>query len=258
MNEITGKIVEPNIAIIQLNNPEKRNILNADFLKSIISHLDDFKNQSVRCAIITGEGNSFSAGYDISKLREGFSVTSKLSANKKSVLQQATETVESLPFPVIAMIRGFCIGAGFDLASSCDFRIATKSSRFGITPANIGLVYPSSGIKRVIRLVGETFARELFFTGNIFSAERMYERGFLNYIVDEDELYDFTLNFARDLLENSPTSIRYMKAEFSTLANLYEFNKELMSLTENSLNSKDIEEGMNAFFEKRKPAFKGD
>lgn len=257
MHELSSTIIDNAIALIQISH-EKKNILNPDILKRIISLLNGYTEKKIRCAILTGSGDSFSAGYEINRLEGDFSVKSDLSEKNKTVLQQSCEAVESLPYPVIAMIDGFCIGAGFELASCCDFRIASPESRFGITPAKIGLVYPSSGMKRVIRIVGETFARELFLTGRLFSAERMQQRGFLNYVVEKEKLYDFTLQLAGELRDNSPVSIQGMKKAFVALANIYEFSEELTALTEESLVQSDLREGVTAFYEKRKPLFTGE
>jgi enoyl-CoA hydratase len=257
MKELSSKIIDNTLALIQIRH-EKKNILNPDILKGIISLLNEYTAKKIRCAILTGSGDSFSAGYEINRLEGDFSVKSELSEKNKTFLQQSCEVVESLPYPVIAMIDGFCIGAGFELASCCDFRIASPESRFGITPAKIGLVYPSSGMKRVIRIVGETFARELFLTGKLFSAERMYQRGFLNYVVEKEKLYDFTLQLAGEIRVNSPVSVRGMKKAFAALANIYEFSEELTALTEESLVQNDLSEGVAAFYEKRKPVFTGE
>jgi len=257
MNALSSSIIESSIAVIRIEH-EKKNILNPDLLKEIISLLNEYTGKKIRCAILTGSGDSFSAGYEINRLEGDFSVKSELSEKNKTFLQQSCEAVELLPYPVIAMIDGFCIGAGFELASCCDFRIASPESRFGITPAKIGLVYPSSGMKRIIRIVGETFARELFLTGRLFSAERMHQRGFLNDVVEKEKLYDFTLQLAGELCDNSPVSIRGMKKAFATLANIYEFSAELTALTEESLVQGDLSEGVTAFYEKRKPVFTGE
>lgn len=254
MTQITSHIIGEDIGLVTLNSPERKNVLSVATLSEMSASIDTLLKSSIRVLVITGSGDSFSAGYDIGLLKEEFILRD--SSSGSTVLLGLFEKLESLPVPVIAMVNGFCIGAGFDLASACDFRIAADSSRFGITPAKIGLVYPVEGIRRVSRIVGEGFARELFFTGKIYDADTMCRKGFLVSAVDDAVLHEETMRFAESLAGNSLTAIGGMKKIFLMMHDPAGTGSDFRSLTEDSIGGADLQEGMTAFKEARKPYFK--
>jgi len=254
MSKTISQVIGDDIGLITLDNPERKNVISIPLLTSLSADIDELLASSVRVIVIAGSGDSFSAGYDIGLLKEEF-FTREQGADL-SILQSLLRRIEELPVPVIAMIRGFCIGAGFDLASACDFRIAASSSRFGITPAKIGLVYPVQGIQRVSRIVGEGFAREMFFTGSMYSADVLYSKGFLVSVHDDETLYQETIRFADTLSRNSLTSICGMKKLY-TMMHMEPFQSDACAeLTENSIIDSDLQEGVSAFAEGRAPDFR--
>jgi len=255
---VSAGFPETGIGMITLNKPEKRNILNHEVLRDISHAIDDLMNGGARVIIFTGSGGYYSAGYDISRMREELSNRSEYAVGMTTVLQGTIEKVELCDVPTIAMIDGYCIGAAFEFAAACDFRYASSNSLLGITPAKLGFVYPASGISRVRRIVNSAFARELFFTAKLFDADTLAAHNYLNRVVAPNELKKTVMDFARTLSANSPVSINGMKKIFSRISGVYECDSILGDLTEESLKSRDMEEGVKAFYEKRDPVFRGE
>ena len=169
--------------------------------------------------------------------------------------------VASFPYPVIAMIYGYAVGAGLELATTCDMRLAADTARLGITPAKLGVVYRPDGIAKFIDLVGVSLTKELFYTGRLITAQRALERGLVDYICPPPELAKATYDLAREIAENAPLSLSGAK---TTIARLLDNRKltpeveaELRKLQAQAMLSEDLKEGQRAFMEKRKPRFTG-
>ncbi len=242
-------------ALMTLCDPARRNCLSTPLLSSLRESLVRLKENGMRCLIISGEGDHFSAGYDLGSLREDFSVHSPHAREGKTLLRLALDDIEKLDCPVIALIRGYCLGAGMETAAACDLRIAAEDSLFGMPPAKIGLIYPPSGIRRLARTVGEGFAREMFLTGRVYPAETMQRKGFLNETAAGSALEELALQTAAEISSLSCSSLGGMKRIF------YQMNQgdeSLQELTEGSLGDKDLAEGLSAFREKRKARFRED
>lgn len=242
------------ICTVSINRPERRNALNPQVVHRIRETFSSIKpGGDIRVVILRGAGDkAFCSGADLEAI-----IGEEDGGN---ILQRAIESVIACPCPVIAMIYGYAVGAGCDLAAACDFRIIADSARIGINPVKLGLVYFPKAIERFIRLIGIAYTKELFFTGKFFTAQRAQEMGLVHYVVPAEQLEDTTYALAREIAENAPLAVAGMKAIINKL--LYqrlspEEEAEMRAIMESSWQTEDVQEGVRAFVEKRKPEFKG-
>jgi enoyl-CoA hydratase len=169
------------------------------------------------------------------------------------------DIMASFPKPVIAMINGFCLGGGCELALSCDIRVASDNARFGQPEINLGIIPGGGGTQRLTRLVGEGKAMELILTGDMIDAQHAYNLGLVNLVVPAADLEAKTLELANRIAEKSPVALRMAKEAVKTAAraNLDEGLRREIDLFALTFSSEDKDEGVRAFLEKRKPDFKG-
>jgi enoyl-CoA hydratase/carnithine racemase len=170
-------------------------------------------------------------------------------------------SVLAYPYPVIAMIYGYAIGAGLELAVTCDLRLAADTARLGITPAKLGVVYHHPGILKFVNLVGVAQTKELFYTGRLVTAQRAQDIGLVDHVLPAQELAKATYDLAREIAENAPLSVSGTKATIAKLLSYQtlrpEDETELRKLQAQAYASDDLKEGQRAFMEKRKPKFTG-
>jgi enoyl-CoA hydratase/carnithine racemase len=257
------------VATLTINRPDKRNALNPEIHARLVSNIDRFADEGeVRCVVIRGQGElAFSAGDDLK--REPGQPGPQLDPNKDESMQWPHRTsrhaIFDAPFPVIAMIQGYCVGGGLALATECDFRIASESSQLGIPPSKLGIIYDFERIQVFLDLVGPAFTKELFCTGRRVSARRALTMGLVNEVVAESELESTVYALANELAENAPMSVRGHKAVVNTLirsriegAALSASDIAKMRETQRIARaSEDAKEGPLAFREKRRPVFTG-
>jgi len=251
-------LIEKNgfISTVSINRPEKRNALNLDALIGLKGYLGSLKDvRETRVVVIRGAGDkAFCAGMDIGILpKEG--------VNIDDYLLSALEAIMACPCVVIAMINGHAAGAGCDISSACDFRIAADSARLGITPVKLGWVYYYSSIQRIINLVGPANTKELFFTGRLITAQRAKEMGLVNYVVPLELLSETVYSLAQEIVGNAPLAVSGTKAVIRKLLSIQdpstEAKAEMQAIMDACRNSEDGQEGARAFLEKRKPVYKG-
>jgi enoyl-CoA hydratase len=249
---------EDGICTLTINRPQKRNILTRETFTRLGDALRSAGEDSkTRVVVLRGAGEkAFSAGYDISRL----SISEV--ADDKDPMEDLMLAVERCAVPVIAMIYGYCIGAGCGLAVACDLRLAAADARLGITAAKIGVVYPPSATLRLLNLVGVAAAKELLYTGRLVDAGRAREIGLVDRVVPADRLAAVTYGLAREIADNSPLSVRGSKTIISRLLDYRSLNsqvrEEFLALQKQAEDSRDFEEGAKAFSEKRKPVFRGE
>ena len=243
---------------IRIANPEKRGALDHEILDTL---RDTVSGADARCIVITGDGPVFSAGYDIGNFsEESFSdAAEKLVAHP---FTEAIEAVEAYPYPVIAAVNGHAIGGGLELAVTCDMRIAARGVRMGMPPAKIGLIYGHTGLRRFIEVCGLPNTNELFYVGRNVDADRAYEMGLVNRVVEPDDLDDAVLAVAAEIAANSPLSLSGNKRIIRTLRAMPgdlpdDVERELVELRESCFRTEDFREGIRAFGEKRQPDWKG-
>jgi enoyl-CoA hydratase/carnithine racemase len=259
----SGKLVvdEPGGGVVRLkiSNPEKRGALDHEILDAITEVIGE---QDARCLVITGEGQVFSAGYDIGNFNDESAFSE---AAEKLVAHPFTDAIDALAayrFPVIAAINGHAIGGGLELAVTCDIRIAARGVKMGMPPAKIGLVYGHTGLRRFMEVCGLANTNELFFTGRNVDADRAYDMGLVNQVVDAAELDDTVLSLAKEIAANSPLSLEGNKRILRTLREMPgqlpdDVEAELVELRESCFHTEDFREGIKAFGEKRQPDWEG-
>ncbi|MCY4261763.1 MAG: enoyl-CoA hydratase-related protein [Candidatus Dadabacteria bacterium] len=249
---------ENSVCTLILNRPEKRNSLTRNTLELLKNTLEQLEKKSdIRCIVIRGSGDrAFCSGYDIGSISE-----EEIAIENSHPLIEAMEAVKSYPLPVIAMINGHAFGAGLELAATCDLRVCVADAKLAIPPVKLGVTYHYGGIKQFLNLVGPGFTRELFLTGNPVSAEKGLQKGLVDYVVQRDKLEELTYGLAAEIGENAPLPMISMKRMINIWEEggpLSEKNEELIrSLLAEVRGSSDAREGKKAFFEKRKPVFKG-
>ena len=174
MTNITDKIiVEKNDGIghLILNQPNKRNAISLEMWQGIESVAENFSNDNeVRVVVLSGAGDkAFSAGADISQFEEN-RASKEATEHYNQTVMEALDALDHLNKPTIAMIQGFCVGGGASVATHCDLRIAAENARFAIPPAKLGLAYRWEDVYPLVQLIGPTFAREILYTGRLFTA----------------------------------------------------------------------------------------
>jgi enoyl-CoA hydratase/carnithine racemase len=213
----------------------------------------------VRVILLRGAGEkAFVAGADISQFKEKRSSPEAVQ-HYNATADEAGETLRNCRKPTIAMIRGYCIGGGTGIAVSCDIRIAADDAKFGVPAAKLGLGYRFSGIKRLVDIVGPSFAAEIFYTGRQFNAQDALEMGLVNRVLPVSELETYTGALANTIVSNAPLTIASVKRA------LLECGKDpderdlvlCQKMVDDCYASDDYKEGQTAFMEKRKPVFKG-
>jgi len=229
-------------------------------IDEIILAFEEFSEKDTRVIIIRSkpEAKVWSSGLDITELPNpgtdpiGYS----------HPLEKLLRLIENTKAPVIAMVTGTVWGGAFELAITCDILIGTPKCSFAITPAKIGVAYNATGLIHFLNIVEMHIVKELFFTAKPIKADRAYNLGIINNLIDNDKIEDFTFEMANNISQNSPLSISIIKEQLNLLGkstslttNVFEHINELRS---SSYNSYDYMEGKKAFLEKRRPIFKGE
>jgi enoyl-CoA hydratase/carnithine racemase len=212
--------------------------------------------------VITGSGEkAFCSGFDVRSIPTEVTAENAIALRNRNPLEQMLNIVKNYPYPTIAMLNGHAMGAGFNMAMCCDIRIAADDVRMSIPPAKLGLVYHPEGIKQVVEALGMPHAREVFFTGRLYSAEDVREMGLVHHSVPKSKLSSITYELAEEIAANAPLSLKGIKRILNMFGNsmaLSEENmKEAAALIAQAFNSADLKEGQLAFIQKRKPDFKG-
>ena len=245
------------VALLTINRPAKLNALNIQTRAEGAAALDELReDDSVRVVVITGAGEkAFVAGADIGEFEGRTAVSQRDVMTARSLFT----AVDTFPKPVIAMVNGFCLWGGCELALSCDIRVASDRARFGQPEINLGIIPGGGGTQRLTRVVGEGKAMELILTGDMIDAQTAYGLGLVNAVYPAAELEPKTMELANRIAEKSPVALRMAKEAVKTAAraNLDEGLRREIDLFALTFSSQDKDEGVRAFLEKRKPDFKG-
>jgi enoyl-CoA hydratase/carnithine racemase len=251
----------PGVARLIISNPGKRGALDHPILDAFARLLPEL---DARCLIITGEGSTFSSGYDIGDL-DG--PGSRMFADEAERLvahpyTAALEAIEAYRFPTLAALNGPAIGGGLEIALSCDLRIATGTIEVGMPPARLGLVYSHTGIRKFIDTIGAPRTRELFLTARRIDARTARAWGLVNALAEAEGLADEALRMATEIAALAPLAQsgnkRVIGAVLAAQAGLDpDTERELVELRRACFASEDFREAVRAFAEKRTPHWQG-
>jgi len=240
------------------DSPARRNAINGDMWRAIPGAMADFDaDPEVRCVVLRGEGTvAFAAGADISEFETRRSSEGNV-REYDGLVDAAQHAIEDSAKPVIALIHGFCIGGGVEMALACDLRYAADTSQFAIPAARLGVGYGVHGTNRLVATVGHASAREIMFSGRRYSAQEALAMGLVNRLLPAVELDDYVRRLALELAANAPLSIAASKRIINTVIEARGDFTEEDALTARCMQSEDYKEGRRAFMEKRTPRFKG-
>lgn len=245
------------VAIITINRPEKLNALGRKVHEEGVAALDELRRDAaVRVVVVTGAGEkSFVAGADIAEF------AGETPASQRNLFYERTlfNSIDTFPKPVIAMINGFCLGGGCELALACDIRVCSENARFAQPEINLGIMCGGGGTQRLTRLIGEGRAMEMILTGDMIDAAKALQFGLVNYVWTREELETKTLELAGKIAQKAPIALQLSKeaVKLASRSNLDEGLRREVDLFAICFSTEDKEEGVAAFLEKRKPAFKG-
>jgi len=248
------------IGWLVFDNPERHNAVSLEMWEQLAAAMRDFDaDDEIRVIIVRGEGGkSFVSGADISKF-ESERAAKDAVERYDAATEAAYALLEDTPKPTIAMIEGYCIGGGANVALCCDLRIAGENAKFAIPAAKLGLGYGYSRIRRVIGMIGPAFAKEIFFTARQFTAAEAIAMGLVNRVVPNAELREFVEHYAATIAENAPLTVTAIKQIVGeALKDPADRDLEhCAALVRACFESEDYVEGRAAFRERRKPVFKG-
>lgn len=250
MNSCFLSSVEDGVITLTLNKPEQHNVLNPQEMGELTAFLKtQSEDRSLRVGILTGLGKSFCAGADLGELKDyDFD---------ENPLENLSNQIEAMPFPMICRLNGGVYGGGSDIALACDFRVGMPTTKCFIPPAKIGIHYHASGMARAVARIGLGPAKRLFLAMEKMNGQELKSIGFLDFLVDADELDGKTNELVESMLALAPLSLSGMKATFNDIA-MASYNAERAKAAQiQCLKSEDFKEGQAALAEKRPANFKG-
>jgi enoyl-CoA hydratase/carnithine racemase len=252
--------IQGGVGWITFNNPERRNAVSLDMWQALGTILEHYEGDpAVRVIVLKGAGDkAFVSGADISQFEKQRSSPETI-AEYDRIAEGSSAKLTKVRKPTIAMIRGWCIGGGVGIALACDLRIAADDARFGIPAARLGLGYRWAGVKKLVDLVGPSYAKEIFYTARHFTAAEAREMGLINRAVPTAELESYVLSYCEMIAQNAPLTMEAVK---EVVAEIGKPGAEIdrahcEEVVRRCFASEDYIEGRRAFMEKRKPMFAG-
>lgn len=244
------------VATILMDNQQRRNAMTKHMWQQFEPILERLgSDETVKVVVVRGAGDNFSAGADISDLK-GILHDPVTGRHDGGHVTAGENALARFAKPTIAAIDGYCIGGGWQIAGACDIRIAADRATFGITPAKVGIVYPLSGIERLVRLAGPATAKYLLFSGDFIDARDAMALGLVARVVPEPAFWNEVTEFAQRLATRSQLSIQAMKDIVDIIAeggiNLAERNS---AWQREMATSGEPEIGIQAFLDKQVPKF---
>jgi len=263
MSESTDKILastRDGVGWLTINNPERRNAVSLEMLAAMGSAMQRFAaDDAVRCVVIHGAGDkAFASGADISQFEKNRATADAADAYAK-ISRGVRQQMLAFEKPLIAMIRGYCMGGGLGLAMTADLRVAADDAVFAIPAARLSIAYDVINITNLVHLVGPSRAKEILLTAKRYDAQQALAMGLVNQVVAVAELEAAVADITARLVENAPLSMRASKLTIDHVVK--DAGERDMALIEAAARacfaSEDYREGRTAFMEKRKPVFRG-
>lgn len=261
------------VATLWLDRPDKRNAMSREFVADLPRAMEAIAAEDeIRAVVMAGRGKSFCVGIDLASLMGGpskdknQSKSSGAAANLRQIsitrnFQSAISSVANCPVPVVAAIHAHCIGAGVDLVTACDVRLASSDAVFGVRETKIGIVADVGTLQRLPAIVGQGHVAELVYTGKDIDAARAEKIGLVNDVYDDAQaVYAAALEMANEIAANAPLAVRGSKFMLQQSEDLTTEQSLLLNglwTMTTTLNSGDLGEAMAAFVEKRRPEFTG-
>jgi len=249
---------EPAVYLLTVNRPKSLNALNAETLDEIASAVAEVgKDSGARALLVTGAGEkAFVAGADIAQMQDFDSAQAQAFSERGN---RTFRAFELLPVPAVALVNGYALGGGCELAMACDWIVASDRAQFGQPEVNLGVVAGFGGTQRLTRLVGRAMAMDLLVTGRLIKADEALRIGLVNQVVAPEQLRDKGLEIARMIASKGPVAVRLTKqivqrGQDLDLANACQQEAYAFGLT---CATADQKEGMRAFLEKRPARFTG-
>ncbi len=249
--------LEGRVVLLTVNRPDKLNALNREVRSALLDALRSLQgDEDARVVVLTGAGDrAFIAGADIGEFKDARPIEQYRSMQAGDIYS----AVERFPKPVIAMINGYCLGGGCELAMACDLRMAGEGAHLGQPEISLGIIPGGGGTQRLPRLVGEGHAMRLILTGDRIPAERAREIGLVEEVVPDGELRDRTLELARKVASRSPVALQAAKESILAARRMpldegLKFERGWFALL---FSTEDKDEGVSAFLEKREAEFRG-
>ena len=255
------------IASLTFNRPERLNAMTIETWQLMGRHLAELsKDRAVRCLVLAGAGRAFLAGHDVEEIRTH---NEEMSAGRLSpaqlrewqkALQDTTRYMRLAPFPIVAAVQGYAVGAGCEVVFACDLVVAADDAKFGFPEVNIGVTITNGGTFFAPRKIGLAKAREMAYTGEFIDAQEAYRIGLVNWIVPLGQERAEAEKLARRIASRAPVAVQLHKMMIdrgldSSLETMLSIETECLVQT---AMTKDNLEGTNAYFEKREPRFTGD
>lgn len=253
---LKAESLDKDVILLRLNRPQAANALSTGMAKDIAHFFSDLSQSACRVVILAASGRNFCAGADL-KERKG--MTESQWHLQHDALEEASRAVMNCSVPVIAAVQGAAFGGGLELALACDFIYAADTARFALTETTLGIMPGMGGTQLLLRAIGQARASELIYSGRPFSAADAHHWGMVNRIVPEERLIEESIDIATRIALNAPLAVRAVKRAISEgrdEALPQALHTELTHYN-TLLTTRDREEGINAFNEKRTPVFTG-
>ena len=243
------------VGIVQFNRPKAMNALNKRLMSETMGALDAFDaDDAIGCMVITGNERAFAAGADIKEMADA--TPAEMMA---SPFIGYWDRLRQIGKPVIAAVSGFALGGGCELAMACDMIVASETARFGQPEINLGVIPGAGGTQRMTLAVGKALAMEMILNGRLLTADEALKHGLVNRVVPAEVYLEEAVKLAAEIAERAPIALRLAKEAVNAV---YEMPLQAGLAYERHLfytlfSTADQKEGMDAFINKRKPAWKG-
>lgn len=244
------------VGLVTLNRPKSYNALNYQLLTEITEALEYFdENKDIGAMVITGNEKAFAAGADITNM-----VDCSSEEIQKSPFIPAFEGILGIKKPVIAAVSGYCLGGGLELAMACDLIVAAETASFGQPEINLGIIPGAGGTQRLSRAIGKSLAMEMILNNRTLSAEEALSFGLINAVHPVENYLERTLDLVQEIAHRSPLAVQAAKKAInqSFQGSLSEGLMSEREIFYHLFDTKDQQEGMTAFLEKRKPNWRGE